>query len=360
MGPQAKGCLIVSQVSLHTVNIALERWLSGLRQRLARAVMRSQGRIGGSNPSPLRQCFRSEGAPPINSEMQTVGTNIDINGPRIIIEGKVLRIARPEQEWFEDVEDPEIVINALRKTKRVPDILTFWQRLPDVEPKYSYHMEPDSIAALPITSYSFWWEKQIDGAARNKVRKAQKKGVVVRLTDFDDKLVQGLTSIFNETPVRQGRPFLHYGKDFETVKRYFSRFLFREEILGAYVGEELVGFIMLANAGKYAVLGQIISKIARRDLAPTNALLAKAVERCAERGIPYLAYAYWLDDGLGEFKRNNGFQKFDLPRYFVPLTRRGKLALELGLHRDWKAALPDRIKSPLKKLRKFWHRLNSQ
>jgi hypothetical protein len=296
-----------------------------------------------------------EGTPPINSEMQTVSTNTDINGTRIIIEGRVARIARPEQEWFEDLEDPEMVINALRRTKRGPDILTFWQRLPDLVPRYSYTMEPDSIAALPIKSYSFWWEKQIDGAARNKVRKAQKKGIEVRLANFDDRFVEGITSIFNETPIRQGRHFLHYGKDFETVKRQFSRFLFREELFGAYLGEELVGFIMLANAGRYAVLGQIISKIARRDLAPTNALLAKAVERCAEKGIPYLAYAYWLDDGLGEFKRSNGFQKFDLPRYFVPLTRKGELALHLGLHRGWKAAIPDSITGPLKKLRKFWH-----
>jgi hypothetical protein len=115
---------------------------------------------------------------------------------------------------------------------------------------------------------------------------------------------------------------------------------------------------MLANAGRYSVLGQIISKVARRDLAPTNALLAKAVERCAEKGFAYLAYAYWLDDGLGEFKRNNGFQKFDLPRYFVPLTRKGELALHLGVHRGWKATLPDQIKSSLKRLRKFWHRVD--
>jgi hypothetical protein len=285
---------------------------------------------------------------------------MEINGKRIIIEGKVPRIARPEHEWFEDVEKPEILIGALRKIKRGPDIFTFWQRLPDIEPKYSYRMDRDSIAALPIKSYSFWWEKQIDGAARNKVRKAEKKGVVVRLTSFDDELVQGMTSIFNETPIRQGRRFLHYGKDFETVKRQFSRFLFREEILGAYVGEELVGFIMLAYAGKYAVLGQIISKIAYRDVAPTNALLAKAVERCAEKGVPYLAYAYWLDDSLGDFKRNNGFQKFDLPRYFVPLTPKGRLALKLGLHRGWEKAFPDRVRSPLKKLRKFWHRLKGE
>jgi hypothetical protein len=280
---------------------------------------------------------------------------MEINGKRIIIEGRVPRIARLEQELCEDAGDPEILVNVLRKTAGGPDILTFPQHLPDLEPKYAYRMELDSIAALPIKSYSFWWEKQIERAARNKVRKAQKKGVVVRSTDFDDRLVHGMTSIFNETPIRQGRRFLHYGKDFETIKRQFSRFLFREEIFGAYLGEGLLGFIMLANAGKYAFLGQIISKIAYRDLAPTNALLAKAVERCAEKGFPHLVYAYWLDDSLGDFKRSNGFQRFDLPRYFVPLTPRGKLALKLGFHRGWKEAVPKQLRKPLKKLRRRWY-----
>jgi len=295
---------------------------------------------------------------------KTLGTRMEINGKTILIEGKIPRIAKLDswfqQEWFEDVENPEVLIDALRKSKHHPDILTFWQRLPDTEPKYSYPMELDSIAALPIKSYSFWWEKQIERKARNKIRKAQKNGVIVKPATFDDSFVRGITSIFNETPIRQGRHYLHYGKDFETVKRQFSRFLFREEIFGAYLGEELVGFIMLAYAENYAYLGQIISKIAHRDLAPNNALLAKAVERCAEKGVPYLVYALWLDDSLGDFKRSNGFQKFDLPRYFVPLTGKGKLALKLGLHRGWKAALPNRLKTPLKKLRKFWHRLNSR
>jgi Acetyltransferase (GNAT) domain len=282
---------------------------------------------------------------------------MEINGKRIIMEGRVPRIARLEQDWCEDVDDPEILINILRKTAGGPDILTFSQRLPDLEPKYAYRMELDSMAALPIKSYSFWWEKQIERQARNKVRKAQKKGIVVRLTDFDDELVRGMTSIFNETPIRQGRRFLHYGKDFETIKREFSRFLFREEIFGAYLGEELVGFIFLADAGKYAFLGQIISKIAYRDLAPNNALLAKAVERCAERAFPYLVYALWLNDSLGDFKRSNGFQRFDVPRYFVPLTPIGKLALKVGLHRGRKEAVPKQLRKPLKKLRKHWYDL---
>jgi hypothetical protein len=282
---------------------------------------------------------------------------MEINGKRILIEGRVARIARLEQDWCEDVDDPEILIDALRKTVGGPDIVTFPQRLPDLEPKYSYRMELDSMAALPIKNYSFWWEKQIERQARNKVRKAQKKGIVVRLTDFDDRFVQGMTSIFNETPIRQGRRFLHYGKDFETIKREFSRFLFREEIFGAYLGEELVGYIFLADAGKYAFLGQIISKIAYRDLAPNNALLAKAVERCAERGFPYLVYALWLNDSLGDFKRSNGFQRFDVPRYFVPLTKKGKLALKLGLHRNWKEAIPRQLRKPLKKVRRRWYNL---
>jgi Acetyltransferase (GNAT) domain len=282
---------------------------------------------------------------------------MEVNGKRILIEGEIPRIARLEQEWYEDVEDPRTLINQLSKSEPRPDILTFWQRLPDTEPKYSYRMELDSIAALPIKSYSLWWEKQIDRKARNKIRKAQKNGVVVKPATFDDRFVRGITSIFNETPIRQGRHYLHYGKDFETVKRQFSRFLFREELFGAYLGEELVGFIMLAYADNYAYLGQIISKIAHRDLAPNNLLLAKAVERCAEKAVPYLVYALWLEDSLGDFKRSNGFQKFDLPRYYVPLTSKGKLALKLGLHRGWKEAVPKPLRRPLKKLRSRWYDL---
>jgi hypothetical protein len=273
------------------------------------------------------------------------------------MEGRVPRIARLEQEWCEDVEDPKTLINELGKTEPRPDILTFAQRLPDLELKYAYQMELDSVAALPIKSYSFWWEKQIERKARNKVRKAQKNGVIVKPATFDDRFVRGMTSIFNETPIRQGRRYLHYGKRFETVKREFTRFLFREEIFGAYVGSELVGFIFLADAGRYTYLGQIISKIAYRELAPNNLLLAKAVERCAEKGVPYLVYALWLDDSLGDFKRSNGFQKFDLPRYYVPFTAKGRLALKLGLHRGWKEVVPKQIRNPLKKLRRRWYDL---
>jgi hypothetical protein len=63
---------------------------------------------------------------------------------------------------------------------------------------------------------------------------------------------------------------------------------------------------------------------------------------------------------IGPIKQSNGFQTSDLPRYFIPLTRKGEWALNLCLHRGLKATLPDQLKSRLKKLREFWHRLNSR
>ncbi len=258
-----------------------------------------------------------------------------------------------QEEWYQDVQKPEDLIASLRASRDCPDLLTFWQRLPETQPKFAFCMEREPIAAIPITTYANWWEKQIDAKTRNMVRRAEKKGVVVRRSEFDDKFVEGMASLFNETTVRQGKPFWHYGKDAPTIKREFSRFLFREELFGAYLGDELIGFIFIADAGKFAALGQIISKIAHRDKAPTNALVAKAVERCAEKGVPYLAYAKWVEGSLGEFKRHNGFQKFDLPRYYVPLNARGRVAVSLKLYRGANL-LPEPILRRLKDFRAKW------
>jgi len=50
---------------------------------------------------------------------------------------------------------------------------------------------------------------------------------------------------------------------------------------------------------------------------------------------------------LDKFKQNNGFTRFSLTRYYSPLTAKGKIAAKLGLHREIKDALPQRIKYAL-------------
>jgi hypothetical protein len=280
---------------------------------------------------------------------------VQIRNRRLIITGRLVRTARIEQEWYYDVEEPESIVEVLRQNSIKVDIFTFWQRLPESTPRYKYHMEWDDIAVLPVKSYDYWWSKQIKSRTRGLIRKSEKEGVVVREAEFNDNFVRGMVSIFNESAIRQGKPFWHYGKDFDTVKREFSKYLFREDLIGAYYKDELIGFIMLADAGPYAMTTQIISKMAHRDKAPNNILLAKAVEICDRKKIPYLVYLYWSIGSLTEFKRRNGFQKVSLPRYYIPLTIRGKVALRLDLHRGFMGIIPERLKGRLIKLRSLWY-----
>jgi hypothetical protein len=255
--------------------------------------------------------------------------------------GTLVRTARLVEEWYHDLDDPESFIQHLKRARTHADLFTFWQRLPDTEPRYPFRLEWDTIAVLRVTTYEHWWKTQINNKTRNLVVKARKKGVIVRKAEFDDKFVEGMTAIFNETPVRQERRFLHYGKTSAMVKRQFSRFLFREEILGAYSGDELIGFAILADAGRFAALTQIISSVKQRDKSPNNALMAKAIEVCAERNVSQLVYALWPRGPLREFKRHNGFEPVNLPRYYVPLTMKGALALKLNLHRGLADQLPE-------------------
>ena len=272
------------------------------------------------------------------------------------ISGGVLRTARPKNEWFVDVDEPEAVINLLRSGRygRV-DLFTFWQRVPAITPHFSYHREPEVVAALPLTSYDAWWKNQIDGKTRNLVRKAEKKGVVVRSAELDDSLVQGITRIFNETPIRQGRRFLHYGKKGDRVHEEMAD---RPEIsvfLGAYVGDELIGFVKLLLLADYAMMVEIISEIRHRDKAPNNALIAAAVMECTTRRIPFLTYSTWAGGSLAFFKESNGFQKYPQPRYYVPLTWRGRVALAGNLHRGIKLLVPERVKDQMKDVRRRWY-----
>jgi len=283
---------------------------------------------------------------------------VEIDGQTFFLSRGLATVARVEDDWYDDVKDPHAAIAGLQRSRARADVFTFWQRLPHIEPRFSFRTEWASIAALPVTTFDYWLNKQIKPTARNKVRKAWKSGVEVREVRYDDDFVRGMTDIFNETPIRQGRRFWHYGKDFETVKRQFSRSLFREDLLGAYHGDELIGFVMLGNAGSYGVLGQIVSKIRHRDKGPNNALIAKAVEVCERKGLPHLVYAYWGDGSLMDFKRSNGFEEIRLPRYYVPLTRWGQLIIHAGLHRGWKACLPDSLKSRLKTVRNHWRSRN--
>jgi hypothetical protein len=259
-------------------------------------------------------------------------------------------------EWYEFVDDPGSFLDHLKQSKIKADIFTFLQPIPDLKPKYfGYHLEWESVAVLPIETYEKWWTGQINDKTRNMVRKAQKKGIDIRLANFDDQFVEGIVSIYNECPIRQGKPFKHFGKNFATIREDHITFSDRTDFIGAYLGDELIGFAKLVYLGVTASLMQIISKMSHRDKAPTNGLIAKAVERCAQSGISHLHYGVWSRGSLGDFKIHHGFKRFDIPRYYVPLNGKGRVLLSLGCQRSLRNRLPESVLNFLTKMRAKWH-----
>lgn len=288
------------------------------------------------------------------------GKDVEVDSVRVgevdvVLTGSLPKQAWINHEWHSDVNDPSSVIETLKKISPRPDLFTFVQRVPHTEPRFPYYWEAERWAVLPVTTFDHWWSNQIKSLARNRAKQAGKKGVVMKRPDFDDAFIQGMVEIFNETPIRQGRPFWHYGKDFETVKKEFSRYLYRESLIGAYFEDELIGFIMLSLAGDFAVPAQIISKNSHRNKSTNNALLAEAVRVCAEKEIPYFVYFTWDEGSLGTFKKVNGFEPWVVPRYYVPLTLKGKVALKLNLHRGWRGLVPEKMQEPLKGFRNRFH-----
>ena len=285
-----------------------------------------------------------------------------IEGTNVLRSGRLLKIALPQDEELiegETVRDPQSFISQLKASGLNADIFTFAQKLPDTAAKYSYHVEWDNLAVIPITTFSEWWDKRVESSVRRAVRKATKNGIVIKVSELDDEFVKGIVGINNETPTRQGRAFWHFQKSFDEVKQENSTYPGRNAFLGAYYEGQLIGFIRLIYADKVASTVQLLSMMKHYDKRPANALIAKAVEVCEQQGMSYLMYCNYVyndpDSSLTEFKRRNGFEQALVPRYYIPLTLKGKIALKLGLHRGVKALIPRSLFKQLLKLRSRWY-----
>ncbi len=289
---------------------------------------------------------------------------MEICGQSIKTRGRFVKVARLDADMFQFLDQPAEQIDAgLAKLKGRADLFTFLQRLPETKPLYPYAMEWDNFAGLEISTFENWWTKQIGFKARNKAKQAEKKGVVLREVDLSRELVEGIWSIYNETPIRQGRRFPHFGKSLETVYREEATYLDSSVFVGAYFDARLIGFIKLVfdQTRTQAGLMNIVSLVSQRDKAPTNALVAAAVRSCADRGVRYLTYSRFAygkkqTDSLSDFKERNAFKRIDVPRYYIPLTAKGRIALKYGLHRPVSEQVPEAVASRLRDLREAWYR----
>jgi len=294
---------------------------------------------------------------------QANASTAEINGMAIISTGKWLKIAQVYDEEIvpgETVANPSDFIGQILASKIPADIFTFAPKFPAQLPRFDYPHETDNWAVLPVSTYDHWLTKQIGTDVRQNIKKAPKRGVTARLVPFDDAFLDGIMEIYNETPIRQGRKFWHYGKSRENVRFETFRHMDRSYFIGAYFEDKLIGFVKMTCTDNVGDLGLILSRQSHYEQRAPNALIAKAVEICAQNGISHLRYAKMTygkkkESSLAEFKRRNGFQEIEYPRYYVPLTLKGRSAVCLRLYREIQEIIPERIQSYMQKLRMAYY-----
>ena len=293
-----------------------------------------------------------------------------VAGCTVVAEGRAWRHGHVHDEiWLDGdaVGDPQAFVRALRESPLALDLCTFRVgasgRLPDAP----HRVHEEQLAVIDVRDPAAWWAG-VPQQTRKNVRRAERRGLVVREVAFDEALVRGIRRIYDETPVRQGRPFWHHGKDLEAVRRENATFLDRAGFLGAYVGEELVGFLKWVRVGRRARIMQILALVREQDRRPTMALIAHAVSVAHAQGLEALVYDRMVYGNkaaspMTEFKRRMGFRPVAQPHVTVALTWRGRLVLALGLHRPLAERLPGPLVESLlgwrRRLLEGWQRLRA-
>ncbi len=305
-------------------------------------------------------------------EIRMAGKNTLVPAADICGRTVIVRPGRVKEASVQDdivapgelVADSAPFITELKKSGLQADVLTFFQRPPDVTPKFKHHFEWDNYAAVDCSNFDAWWEK-LPQEARKNTRRSAKRGVTVKLAAYDDELVRGIHKLCNESPMRQGKPFWHYGKDFETVKREHATFMERSDFVAAYFENELIGFIKMVRVDQIAFILHILAFNSHYDKRPLNALLTEAVKICSQKGVKYFVYDKYVygnktDSTLVEFKRRNGFEQINFPRYYIPLTLKGKIYVGLRLYRGAVGLIPAPVLKVLLRIREKIYALKTK
>ena len=242
---------------------------------------------------------------------------------------KVAQYFEPD-EHTRDIYPDKALLDALR-AKRV-DLFSFIERS---FLNRSTHLElgfygcTETIGLLRIQGFEAWL-KSLPGRERTAIRKAERT-LKTRLVNVDEEFIQSAFRIYNETPIRQCRRYTGFGMTLQDIRLKFSN-LQTSKIIGTYFDNKLIGLMWVELGDQVAAMMSFISLISQRNKNPNNALIAGVVKLCSEKGYHYLTYGNMgYNPGLDFFKKNNGFRRVAVSRYFVPLSSKGQLAIKLKL-----------------------------
>ena len=169
-----------------------------------------------------------------------------------------MRILQDNQEYEKDAPATEDYVKHFRELG--VDIYTFLERTwccPIKNPPSNWVRSDDNVCMLQITSFDDWFTI-VGKKTRNMIRKAEKSSVKVSVIELTPQLVEGIWKIYNETPIRQGRAFSHYGQSLQSVADNMAQAK-NATFISAYLEGELVGFVQIIYGDNIAIISQILS-----------------------------------------------------------------------------------------------------
>lgn len=224
-------------------------------------------------------------------------------------------------------------------------------------------VEWDNRSCLTLSQPQSWVKKQVAKDVREGLRRARREGVEVREIPFDEESFEAIATLFNETPIRQGKRYWHYGKSARQIGEELSPLAGRSVFVGAFLGARLVGFSQIVRLERLRILRtvHVLGSVQAKRVRPVSAMIEWMVQYGWEQGFERLVYGKHNyggspNDTLAAFKSRHGFRLTPLRVDYHPLSPWGAWFLAAGLHRSPREMIPAELVHTLKGWRARWAR----
>jgi len=185
---------------------------------------------------------------------------------------------------------------------------------------------------VKTNDFSEVWNMRYTKKSRNMVRKAVKKGVIIKeINPFN--YINEILAIHQSSPIRQGRPIDPHYLDPLKVKLYFFYFVkksFFTKTYGAFYDKKLIGYLHVFKHENVMHVGRLMSDTKHFDKAPNDALITEMIKDCCNSLDIDFAQYYYVDfkknekrsikSGVDHFKFDHGFRPYKEVVIVIPET----------------------------------------
>lgn len=216
----------------------------------------------------------------------------------------------------------------------------------------------DNRSCLRVEDPDYWGKKVVAKDVRESLRRIRREGVEVREMPFNASSCEDISTLFNESPIRQGKRYWHYGKSAAQIQEELSPLASRSLYVGAYHRGRLVGFTQVVRLESIGVLRtvHVLGSLVSRKVRPVTAMIDWMVRYGWENGFQRIVYGKHdygnaSNDSLTAFKSRHGFRSEPLRIDYHCLCPQGAWYLAAGLHRNLREMTPRHLALFLKKAR---------